>query len=236
VAIYQQDGINFHSRQTKLLELPPGLAQQWATDPFVVAVLAPEHPIVVVVHDEQESQTRNRFEQRLIAPLLQALADAGLDPEEGMGVVVPHRAQRADLQELVRDLHLVDGEGVGRQVRGSASESHFVEAVDVVERFQGDERKAIVISATESDPNYLLVAGKFLFEPTRLTVAISRAKSKMVLVASRQVFTTFSADEQTFQNALLWKRLLRDTCTLLLWEGLRYGVRVQVWGNEALKS
>ena len=50
----------------------------------------------------RSSQLRNPFEQALITPVLEALADArpyNLDPEHGLGVVVPHRAQRAALRE-----------------------------------------------------------------------------------------------------------------------------------------
>jgi hypothetical protein len=63
-------------------------------------------------------------------------------------------------------------------------------------------------------------------------VAISRAKRKMILVAARTIFSLFSPDEEAFANAQLWKNLLRRTCTVLLWEGEREGVRVQVWGND----
>jgi hypothetical protein len=88
-----------------------------------------------------------------------------------------------------------------------------------------------VDSTTESDRDYLLVAGKFLYDPNRLTVAISRAKEKMILVASRSVFSLFSPDEDAFANAQLWKNLLRRTCTAKLWEGEVGGHSVQVWGN-----
>ena len=44
-------------------------------------------------------------------------------------------------------------------------------SVDTVERFQGDERMVIMVSATESDPEYLLQTGNFLMDPRRLTVA-----------------------------------------------------------------
>jgi hypothetical protein len=52
-------------------------------------------------------------------------------------------------------------------------------------------------------------------------------------VASRSVFELFSPDEETFQNALLWKNLLADTCTTRLWAGDRDGVPVTVWGGNA---
>jgi superfamily I DNA and/or RNA helicase len=104
-------------------------------------------------------------------------------------------------------------------------------AVDTVERFQGGERDVIIVSATESDRQYLLTAGEFLYDPRRLTVALSRAKKKMILVAARSVFTTFVTDEELFEHTLLWKRLLRRTCTAPLWKGAVGGHGVEVWGN-----
>lgn len=216
--IYRHDKINYHSNLTAILPRIPH------EDPFVDAVLRPEHPLTVVVHDEVTSQQRNPFEQALISPVLEFLAceDAfALTPEHGLGVVVPHRAQRAALQDGVRTLVRYDEE----------TKAITVSAVDTVERFQGDERTVIMVSATESDPEYLLQTGNFLMDPRRLTVALSRARRKMVLVASRSVFEFFSADEEMFQNAQMWKNLLRDTCTERLWEGTRNGHRVQVWGN-----
>jgi superfamily I DNA and/or RNA helicase len=217
--IYVHDGIDFHSQQHR------HLAPLEHPDPFVRSVLSPDHPIVVVVHDEAESLTRNLFEQALITPVLGFLASpdgCDLDPEHGLGVVVPHRAQRAAIAEALPILTILDP-NTGGPLRS---------AVDTVERFQGDEREAILVSATESDLQYLLLSSQFLLDPRRLTVALSRAKCKMVLVASRSVFNLFSADEETYLNSQLWKNLLRKTCTEKLWEGEREGRQVQVWGNE----
>ena len=44
-------------------------------DDFVAAVLRPDYPLVVVTHDEADSQVRNPFEQALIEPILRTLAD-----------------------------------------------------------------------------------------------------------------------------------------------------------------
>ena len=105
-------------------------------------------------------------------------------------------------------------------------------AIDTVERFQGGERTVILISATESDRGYLLEAGEFLLDPRRLTVALSRAKQKLILVASQAIFSLFSPDEDAFVNSLLWKRLLHQTCSIQLWTGEREGKRVAVWGGK----
>jgi hypothetical protein len=215
--IYEKDGIRFHSRRHDLL---PPLVH---AEPFLAAVLNREHPLVVIVHDEAESQKRNPFEQTLLAPILEALADPGrygLDADHGLGVVVPHRAQRAAFQSAFPCLSVFDASGVLLR-----------SAVDTVERFQGDERRVILVSATESDRDYLLAASEFLLDPRRLTVAMSRAKQKLILVASRSVFSLFSPEEETFANAQLWKNLLRRTCTVKLWEGEQGGKRVEVWGN-----
>src|SRR5215213_5146760 len=133
-----------------------------------------------------------------------------------LGIVVPHRAQRAALQEAFPELCVIDA-ATGLPARS---------AIDTVERFQGGERTVVLVSATESDRAYLLASSAFLLDPRRLTVAVSRAKRKMILVAASSIFSLFSPDEETFANAHLWKNLLLRTCTTLLWEGDRDGVPV----------
>lgn len=216
--IYRRDGLHYHSRRKGALRF------NGHDDEFVKAVLDPRYPLVVVVHNEAASQLRNDFERSLTLPLLRALSDAGYEVADGYGLVVPHRAQRANLQDALRGL-----------LAGSDEDREDIaRAVDTVERFQGGERDAIIVSATESDPAYLLSAGKFFYDPRRLTVAMSRAKDKMVLVASRSAFELFSPDEETFLNAQLWKDLLHHTCTIPLWRGEKEGYAVEVWGNPEL--
>ncbi len=217
--IYRHDGIAYHSKRKDKLPSHP------VSDDLATAVLHPDYPLIVVVHDEAESQMRNTFEQSLIDPILRTLADSskyGLDAIEGLGIVVPHRAQRAALQQSFPELNVIDPV-TGMPVRS---------AIDTVERFQGGERTVILVSATESDRAYLLASSQFLLDPRRLTVALSRAKRKMILVASRSIFSLFSPDEEVFANALLWKNLLLRTCSTPLWEGERLGMRVEVWGGR----
>jgi superfamily I DNA and/or RNA helicase len=217
--VYRHDGIPFHSRKTEVL------AARSHSEELIAAVLRPEYPLTLVVHDEAASQMRNAFEQSLIEPIIRTLADAsgyGLDAEAGVGIVVPHRAQRAALQQAFPSLCVLDPES------GLAARS----AIDTVERFQGGERMVVLVSATESDKGYLLASSEFLLDPRRLTVALSRAKRKMILVASRTIFELFSPEEEAFQNSLLWKNLLQRTCTTNLWRGRWGNQEVAVWGSQ----
>jgi hypothetical protein len=96
----------------------------------------------------------NSFEQALIEPVLRAVADParhGLGAEDGLGIVVSHRAQRAALQQSFPELCIIDPTS-GLPVRS---------AIDTVERFQGGERTVIMVSATESDRAYLLASSTF---------------------------------------------------------------------------
>jgi hypothetical protein len=216
--IYAQDGIPYFSRRDDAIAPGP------EREAFIRAVLCPDYPLTLVVHDEQESQKSNPFEQRLIEPVLAALIERGLSPEDGIGVVVPHRAQRAALRAAMQAAFAADPD------KRAAAER----AVDTVERYQGDEREIMIFSATESDPSYLLAASEFLFNPKRLTVALSRAKLKMIVIAAKSVFDLFSPDEETFVNTRFWKNLVRRIGTILVWEGAIDGRQVRVFGNPPL--
>jgi len=216
--IYKRyDDLNFYSQRQDVL---PALD---VDDPFVRAVLSPEHPLTVVLHDESQSQTRNEFECQLLEPVLRILASPPLelDVDTGLGVVVPHRMQRMDLREHVPYIVRRDPE-TGQIVKS---------AVDTVERFQGDERDVIIVSATESDPAYLLQRSDFILDARRLNVALSRARKKLILLASRSVFDLLPPEEELFEQSLLWKALLRPSYTRLIWAGERHGHSVEVYGS-----
>lgn len=218
--IYEQDGIPYFSRKTATISAPN------EAEAMVGAALGPE-PLTILLHDEQGSQTSNRFEEALVGLLVSGLdCIEGIDPASDVGVVVPHRSQRSALQERIPFLTTRDPL-TGEVVRS---------AVDTVERFQGDERRVIIVSLTESDPTFIRSTSEFLLDPRRLTVALSRAKEKMIVIASRSVFELIATDETTFANAGLWKNFLKRTCTQLNWSGDIDGQHVDVWVNPPLTS
>jgi hypothetical protein len=204
--IYRQDGIPFFSDREDALPLAP------TGDPFVDAVLDPAQPVVVVEHGDAASHQFSPVELDLLTPLLAACTEAlGLDSATGIGVVVPHRAQKAMLRARFPALARAN-------------------AIDTVERFQGGERDVIVVSATASDPEYVLSEADFLLNPNRLNVALSRPRKKLIVVASATLFRVLVSDPDLFEQAALWKRLRYAFAGRLLWAGERAGTTVAVFG------
>jgi hypothetical protein len=207
--IYRQDGIAFHS--TRDDTFPP----VQTGDPFVDAVLDPAYPVVVVEHAEAQSQQSNEVEADLITPIVAACREAlRRDGATGLGVVVPHRAQRALLRARFPALDATN-------------------SVDTVERFQGGERDVIVVSATVSDPDYILGEADFLLNANRLNVALSRPKRKLIVLAGASLFRVLAADADVFEQAALWKRLRYTFCSVPLWSGRRARTAVSVFGCGA---
>ena len=209
--VYCQDGIQFFSKRDKLLDEPP------PSGAFVDAIMDPNYPIVVVEHGEQGSQQYNETELEIVRPLIECALAMRLDGVDGVGVVVPHRAQKALLRKHFPQLAQV-------------------QSIDTVERFQGGERDIIIVSATASDPGYVLSEADFLLNLNRLNVALSRPRKKLVVVASQSVTRLLVSDLDVFDNAVIWKRLYFQYANQVLWQGMVNGVPVTVRGAHANRT
>jgi hypothetical protein len=200
--VYAQDGIALHSQNRQRLPVVQGL------DGWLHHALAPEHPMILIEHNDDSSQQANACEAVVIEALAQAaVAQLGLDAMTGVGIVVPHRAQKALLQARL---------------------PHLAGAVDTVERFQGGERDLIIVSATVSDLAYAQSESDFLLEPQRLTVAVSRPKRKLIVLASQALFTLMPLDMDDYERGALWKHLRHACASQPLWTGEYGGYRLRV--------
>lgn len=65
--------------------------------------------------------------------------------------------------------------------------------VDTVERLQGQTVDMIILSFCSSDPNYINEISGFLFDRNRTNVMISRAKTKVVILASPNIINFSSS-------------------------------------------
>jgi hypothetical protein len=200
--IYAHDGIAFHSKHRQRLPVVE-LADGWLRH-----ALAPEHPMILIEHNDDSSQQANACEALVIEALAHAaVTQLRLDAHTGLGIVVPHRAQKVLLQTRL---------------------PHLAGAVDTVERFQGGERDLMIVSATVSDLAYAQSESDFLLEPRRLTVAVSRPKRKLIVLASQALFTLMPADLDEYERGALWKQLRHACVSPPLWTGECGGYQLRV--------
>jgi superfamily I DNA and/or RNA helicase len=80
--------------------------------------------------------------------------------------------------------------------------------VGTVDKFQGQEAEVVVVSMTTSSGDYLPRFIDFLYSKNRLNVAISRARSLAVVIASAELLTVQcrSAEDMALVNTLCWVR------------------------------
>ena len=172
------------------------LRKGWQDDLDLVArsALDPAFPIVVLLHDGPPSATSNPFEASLAARLASALADRVVDSDgrsidrnrfwsEVAAVVSPHRAQNAAIRHALPD---------GLRVEA---------CVETVDRIQGKERDAVILSYCVGDPEFALAEAEFIFSPERLNVASTRARSKLVMILSRRLLEAVPAEQEVMDNA-----------------------------------
>jgi hypothetical protein len=120
--------------------------------------------------------------------------------DRGLGIVTPHRAQRA---LIIRRL---------RQIFPSHSPDKIDAAVDTVERFQGGERDTIIISFGVGDPDLIVHEESFLLQLERTNVAISRARAKCIVVISDDLAYHLPSDRETILTSKAVKSYVSDFC------------------------
>jgi hypothetical protein len=214
--IYQHDGIAYRSQQ------PQVMAKIVSRGGLVQAALHAEYPLILIAHSESQSRSSNAFEAAIVCDILLPLIANNYNATRGYGVVVPHRLQRSTIKNLLRP-HMPPAPG---QLFGDSD----VPGIDTVERYQGSERDVMIVSATESDADYIRQNEQFLFDVRRLNVALSRAKHKVIVVASTQVLDYIASDATIQVQSQSWKNYRQQWCTEILWEGTYQGHWVSVRG------
>ena len=94
--------------------------------------------------------------------------------------------------------------------------------VGTIDKFQGQEAEAVLVSMATSSGEYLPRNIEFLYDKNRLNVAISRAKCLAVVVASPRLLQVKcrTAEEMELVNTLCWVGGMRgDTRTDLIRAG-----------------
>lgn len=167
--------------------------------------LDPNQPAVFLDLMHRNSTTHSQLEADVVCELVQALLHQGI-PATEIGVVIPYRAQ-------------------GRLIRNALRESLPTRerlkelAVDTVERMQGQEREVMLVSLTTSSPVFAKQLAEFFFQPERLNVAVTRSRTKLILVGSQNVLQIPSDDSELDDWIQLLRELMAECTTFTLPDG-----------------
>ena len=119
---------------------------------------------------------------------------------ETVGIVTPHRAQRA---AVIRGLRRAFAPEEGALIE---------KAVDTVERFQGGERDLILVSFGVGDPDVIESEEEFLLGLNRTNVAISRARAKAIVFVSDDLSYHLPDDADVVRTARAIKGYVHQYC------------------------
>ncbi|MAB89515.1 MAG: ATP-dependent helicase [Planctomycetes bacterium] len=160
-------------------------AQRLALDPssikdrFIARVLEPERPLVVVIIEGVQATGESVFEADRAAECAVALREATDLPDNAAGdrefwrehlfVVTPHHVQRRAVIRALEDKRTW----------------HHPPFVDTVDKMQGQEARAVIVSYGVSDVELALQEREFIYSLNRLNVAITRARMKCVVFLPR---------------------------------------------------
>lgn len=168
------------------LKSPPGRPE----------LLGPEPSMVRVEIDHEGNRVSSPEEADEVAALIEEMLGGGISPG-GIGVVVPFRAQAARVRNLLRFERFAEWPEM-REI-----------TVDTVERFQGQEREAMIVSFVVSDDAFMDRLGAFLTCPQRLNVAVTRARTKVLLVHSRRFLNWLERNAAHDEHAALARSLFQ---------------------------
>ncbi|MFC0297560.1 bifunctional RecB family nuclease/DEAD/DEAH box helicase [Geobacillus jurassicus] len=183
--IYGSDYTAFNKR---IASQTLALAAARPADEWVEAALDPDYPLVVCVYDGAYGTQENEAEARWVASITKVLRERLLDDNgqryddtsdgdqafwrHGLFIISPHRAQiRAIRRELERQ---------------GLRPPFFVDTVD---KMQGQEAEAVIISYGVADPELAMMEGEFIYSLNRLNVSLTRARKKAIIFLSRQLMS-----------------------------------------------
>jgi DNA replication ATP-dependent helicase Dna2 len=168
-------------------------------------VLDPSSPAVFLDLCHRNTTVRSRREAETVVELVMALLEHRVSPLD-IGVVVPYRAQSRLIRSLLR-----------RTLVNEDLWSGIV--VDTVERMQGQEREVVLVSFATASPAFANQMADFLFQPQRINVAVTRPRTKLILVGSHHMLDGEQIDEKHKETFELLRGLINSCHTITLPDG-----------------
>jgi len=200
---------------------PPSWPTRIAFSSRDTDILEPDTPTVCFTYDEGRSVQSNEFEAERIAALALLLrprlrdrldGDGGAPStttyddegfwQRGLGIVTPHKAQQAMIISKLSEAFSANP-AQARLIRN---------AVDTVERFQGQQRDVMLASYAMGDPDAIGDEEEFLLSLNRFNVMASRARAKLIVFVATEVVAHMAREIETIRDSRLIKQYAESFC------------------------
>lgn len=191
-------------------------------------ILEQNYPVTCFIYPEGKSGQWNLFEAEAVTALVSLLygrmgkqllnernaltgefINPSSDPydmrefwEKGIGIVTPHRAQQALIISKLQQAFSYE----------TKSNSLIRDAVDTVERFQGQQRDIIIASYALGDQDAINDEDEFLMSLNRFNVMSSRARAKLIVLVSQEIVNHLSGDLDILRESRLLKVFAESYC------------------------
>ena len=155
-----------------------GIAADCQTDEVTSKVLTGSSSFYWIQTPEVNCRQFNELEANAVASVVTLAVQGGVKSRD-IAVVTPFRRQAAAIRRAIQ-----------RQLDCKATD---LPIVDTVERVQGLTVELVVVSFCVTDPDYAADVASFLFSANRFNVAVSRARTRVVVFASTGLFKSIPA-------------------------------------------
>ena len=144
------------------------------------------------MHVDHEGYSQESPEEAFVVAeiVFELVSVCGIDPKDGLCVVAAHRRQNNLIREYIA--RMVKDKGLEKATAQKLLSPDLV--IDTVERIQGQERDAVIVSLTASDEEHIKAEKDFLMMPNRMNVSFTRPRTKLIVVGSKKLFRVIPAD------------------------------------------
>lgn len=154
------------------------------------------HTPIIIHHVNDYGEQISDKEASFIADIIVGFLNKGL-PADEIAVLSPFRAQVANVRSHIRKNHDISEE----------QRKHVV--ADTIDKMQGQEREVIIFSLVAGDIDYMTDMAEFLYNPNKLNVAFSRAKSKLIIVGNIEQIKKISSVEYPHIKKMIESNLVK---------------------------
>ena len=183
---------------------------------WLKTVLSPEKVICSIEHDNKFEIGISTLEATLVSKIVSEyyrMINPRNEAEEidfwsnSVGVVAPHNAQgRTIIQDLFQEIMPKS------HLEKSVLMDYLKSSIYSVEKFQGSDRDLIITSIGLSDIDKIEDETDFIFNINRFNVLTSRAKRKIIFIASKEILNFIPEDRNAIENASKFNFYVNKFC------------------------